>query len=70
MAVAVWDDPNDARTTVNVAKKARLRKLRTTEGDAELDGGAYAMRARSQHQHINQRTVWAGAYSRPLLSSI
>jgi U3 small nucleolar RNA-associated protein 18 len=54
-----WEDPDDAQTIVNVAKVARLRKLRSAETEAELAGGRYVQRIRTQHQRINQRTAWA-----------
>lgn len=54
-----WEDPDDAHTTVNIAKLARLRKLRSAETEAELAGGRYVQRLRTQHQRINQRTAWA-----------
>ena len=56
---AAWEDPDDAETTVNVAKLARLRKLRSNETEAELAGGRYVQRIRTQHQCLNQRTSWA-----------
>lgn len=56
---AAWEDPDEADATVNVAKVARLRKLRSTESEAELEGERYVQRIRTQHQRMNQRTSWA-----------
>ncbi len=35
----VWDDPDDALVEVNVASRARLRKLRQGEEETTLPGG-------------------------------
>jgi len=34
----VWSDPADAEITVNLASKARLRKLRVSHSQQEVDG--------------------------------
>lgn len=44
---------------MNVAKLARLRKLRSAVTEAELEGSHYVQRIRTQHQRLNQRTSWA-----------
>ena len=55
----VWEDPDDANSTVNVARLARLRKLRTDEAETDLDGARYVARIRKQHRRLHQRTGWA-----------
>ena len=55
----VWEDPDDAKSTVNVARTARLRKLRTDEAETDLDGARYVARLRKQHRRMHQRTGWA-----------
>jgi U3 small nucleolar RNA-associated protein 18 len=55
----VWEDPDDATATVNVASRNRLRKLRQTEGEAVLSGAEYEKRLRQQHAKLNPRTAWA-----------
>lgn len=54
-----WDDQHDASTDVNVAKRARVRKLRAEESDVKLDGVTYLQRTRTHHKRVNQRTTWA-----------
>ena len=51
----VWEDPDDAKSTVNVARTARLRKLRTDEAETDLDGARYVARLRKQHRRMHQR---------------
>jgi U3 small nucleolar RNA-associated protein 18 len=58
-AAGVWEDPDDAKSTVNVARLARLRKLRTDEAETDLDGARYVARIRKQHRRLHQRTGWA-----------
>ena len=55
----VWEDPDDAKSTVNIARVARLRKLRTDEAETDLDGAQYVARIRKQHRRLHQRTGWA-----------
>lgn len=55
--VPVWADPADAEVSVNLASKARLRKLRASHGQQEIDGEC------SSHQDL--QTCFLG--SRTLL---
>ena len=64
-----WEDPDDVGTIVNVAKRARLRKLREDEGEAELDGKKYQQRVRTQHKRIHPRTDWADLETPGLLGN-
>ena len=64
-----WEDPDDVGTIVNVAKRARLRKLREDEGEAELDGKKYQQRVRTQHKRIHRRTDWADLETPGLLGN-
>lgn len=56
---AVWEDPADSDIRVNVADKARLRKLRKEENQRQLNGRQYESALRQQHQQLNPRTGWA-----------
>jgi U3 small nucleolar RNA-associated protein 18 len=56
---AVWEDPDDAKSTVNIARLARLRKLRVDESETDVDGARYVARIRKQHRRLNPRTGWA-----------
>lgn len=64
-----WEDPDDVGTIVNVAKRARLRKLREDEGEAELDGKKFQQRVRTQHKRIHRRTDWADLETPGLLGN-
>ncbi|KAG2492616.1 hypothetical protein HYH03_009032 [Edaphochlamys debaryana] len=55
----VWSDPDDVTVAVAVASRARLRKLRTREGQETMDGTEYEAALRRQHAALNPRTSWA-----------
>lgn len=46
---AAWDDEDDAGIAVDIASTARLRKLRTTEGEVAIAGDEYSRRLRERH---------------------
>ena len=54
-----WEDEDDAEVEVAVAASSRLRKLRRSEDEAALAGGAYVERLRAEHARLNPRTGWA-----------
>jgi len=56
---AVWSDDADEPLRVPVASTSRLRKLRGSQEEQELDGGEYEARLRTQHEALNPRTAWA-----------
>lgn len=56
---SVWHDPADVDTVVEIAKVSRLRKLRSSEGQTELNGIQLESALRSQHTKLNPRTQWA-----------
>jgi len=43
-----WEDDDDAKVTVNIANKNRLRKLRETQDEDEIAGDEYEKRLRSR----------------------
>ncbi|XVF60810.1 hypothetical protein PTKIN_Ptkin08bG0077900 [Pterospermum kingtungense] len=56
---AVWVDEEEERTTINIAKVNRLRKLRKEEDESLISGSEYISRLRAQHAKLNPRTEWA-----------
>lgn len=54
-----WFDDEEDRTTINIAKVNRLRKLRQEEDEVVVSGSAYVSRLRAQHVKLNPRTEWA-----------
>lgn len=58
-AKSVWSDPADADTMIEIAKSTRLRKLRSSECQNEVDGVELEAALRSQHSKLNPRTKWA-----------
>jgi U3 small nucleolar RNA-associated protein 18 len=55
----VWEDPADAEIRVNLASKARLRKLRTGHQQSSVGGSTYESALRKQHAALHPRTGWA-----------
>ncbi|XWS41077.1 hypothetical protein CRYUN_Cryun17cG0049600 [Craigia yunnanensis] len=56
---AVWVDEEEERTTINIAKVNRLRKLRKEEDESVISGSEYISRLRAQHAKLNPGTEWA-----------
>ncbi|XVF41147.1 hypothetical protein PTKIN_Ptkin01aG0256800 [Pterospermum kingtungense] len=56
---AVWVDEEDEKTSINIAKVNRLRKLRKEEDESVISGSEYVSRLRAQHAKLNPRTEWA-----------
>ncbi|XP_022741056.1 U3 small nucleolar RNA-associated protein 18 homolog [Durio zibethinus] len=56
---AVWVDEEEERTTINIAKVNRLRKLRKEEDESVISGSEYISRLRAQHAKLNPATEWA-----------
>ncbi|XVF24408.1 hypothetical protein REPUB_Repub13aG0125300 [Reevesia pubescens] len=56
---AVWVDEEEERTTINIAKVNRLRKLRKEEDESLISGSEYIARLRAQHAKLNPGTEWA-----------
>ncbi|XP_065861028.1 U3 small nucleolar RNA-associated protein 18 homolog [Euphorbia lathyris] len=56
---AVWVDEEEERTTVNIAKTNRLRKLRKEEEESLITGREYVARLRAHHAKLNRGTEWA-----------
>ena len=54
-----WVDEEEERTTINIAKVNRIRKLRQEEGEVTISESAYVSRLRAQHVKLNPRTEWA-----------
>ncbi|XP_027113095.1 U3 small nucleolar RNA-associated protein 18 homolog [Coffea arabica] len=55
----VWIDEEEERTSVNIAKVNRLRKLRKEEDESVISGSAYVSRLRAHHAKLNPGTEWA-----------
>ncbi|XP_050364590.1 U3 small nucleolar RNA-associated protein 18 homolog [Argentina anserina] len=62
---AVWEDDEEAKANVNIAKVNRLRKLRKEEDESLLSGSKYVSRLRAQHVKLNPGTEWAQLDSEP-----
>ncbi|KAJ6681264.1 WD-REPEAT PROTEIN-RELATED [Salix koriyanagi] len=56
---AVWLDEEEEKTTINIAKVNRLRKLRKDEDESLISGSQYVSRLRAQHAKMNPGTDWA-----------
>lgn len=54
-----WVDEDDGKTTINIAKVNRLRKLRKEEDETVISGSAYVARLRAHHAKLNPGTDWA-----------
>ncbi|GMH13301.1 hypothetical protein Nepgr_015142 [Nepenthes gracilis] len=54
-----WVDEEEERTTINIAKVNRLRKLRKEEDETIISGSDYVSRLRAQHAKLNPNTEWA-----------
>ncbi|XP_019154104.1 PREDICTED: U3 small nucleolar RNA-associated protein 18 homolog [Ipomoea nil] len=54
-----WIDEEEEKTSINVAKVNRLRKLRKEEDESVISGSAYVARLRAQHVKLNPGTEWA-----------
>lgn len=54
-----WIDEEEEKTSVNIAKVNRLRKLRKEEDESVISGSAYVSRLRAQHVKLNPGTEWA-----------
>lgn len=55
----VWLDEEEEKTSINIAKVNRLRKLRKEEDESVISGSAYVSRLRAQHVKLNPSTEWA-----------
>ncbi|KAI7990948.1 hypothetical protein LOK49_LG12G01363 [Camellia lanceoleosa] len=61
----VWVDDEEEKTSINIAKVNRLRKLRKAEDESVISGSAYVSRLRAHHVKLNPGTEWAQLDSRP-----
>ncbi|KAJ1434889.1 WD40/YVTN repeat-like-containing domain superfamily [Sesbania bispinosa] len=55
----VWVDEEEEKTTVNIAKVNRLRKLRKEEDENLIFASEYVSRLRAQYVKLNPGTDWA-----------
>ncbi|XP_024166424.1 U3 small nucleolar RNA-associated protein 18 homolog isoform X2 [Rosa chinensis] len=62
---AVWEDDEEAKANVNIARVNRLRKLRKEEDESLISGSEYVSRLRAQHVKLNPGTEWAQLDSEP-----
>lgn len=60
----VWVDEEEEKTTINISKVNRLRKLRKEEDESLISGSVYVTRLRAQHSKLNPGTEWAKLDSR------
>ncbi|KAG6423441.1 hypothetical protein SASPL_113837 [Salvia splendens] len=65
----VWVDDEEKKTSINIAKINKLRKLRKGEDESVISGEAYESRLRAQHMKMNRGTDWARPNSQPVYSS-
>ncbi|KAJ1436346.1 WD40/YVTN repeat-like-containing domain superfamily [Sesbania bispinosa] len=63
----VWVDEEEEKTTVNIAKVNRLRKLRKEEDENLISAFEYVSRLRAQYVKLNPGTDWAQLDSRSKL---
>ena len=54
-----WEDADDARAEVDLAGRAKLRKLRVAPEETTVDGGEFQKRLRARHARLHPRTEWA-----------
>jgi U3 small nucleolar RNA-associated protein 18 len=54
-----WVDSDDAAVKVDLASTDRLRKLRRTPAETEVEGGEYAERLKKQHRKLHGEHKWA-----------
>ncbi|KAG8370753.1 hypothetical protein BUALT_Bualt13G0016300 [Buddleja alternifolia] len=55
----VWIDDEEEKTSINITKVNKLRKLRKEEDESVISGSAYVSRLRAQHIKMNPGTDWA-----------
>ncbi|PSR94838.1 U3 small nucleolar RNA-associated protein [Actinidia chinensis var. chinensis] len=55
----VWVDDEEEKTSINIARVNRLRKLRKEEDESVISGSAYVSRLRAHHAKLNPGTEWA-----------
>ncbi|KAL4558717.1 hypothetical protein LXL04_036918 [Taraxacum kok-saghyz] len=55
----VWVDEEEQKTTINISKINRLRKIRNTEDETIISGSEYISRLRAHHTKLNPGTNWA-----------
>lgn len=65
----VWVDDEEKRTSINIAKVNKLRKLRKEEDESVISGEVYESRLRAQHMKMNRGTDWAHPNAQPTYSS-
>ncbi|KZT35439.1 WD40 repeat-like protein [Sistotremastrum suecicum HHB10207 ss-3] len=56
---AAWHDPADDALTVSLTSKTKLRKLRDSKDEDEVDGRVYQRKLRQQFEKINPTPEWA-----------
>ncbi|KAJ1396546.1 WD40/YVTN repeat-like-containing domain superfamily [Sesbania bispinosa] len=66
----VWVDEEEEKTTVNIAKVNRLRKLRKEEDENLISASEYVSRLRAQYVKLNPGTDWAQLDSRLMANGI
>ncbi|KAL1559661.1 U3 small nucleolar RNA-associated protein 18 [Salvia divinorum] len=65
----VWVDDEEKKTSIDIAKVNKLRKLRKGEYESVISGEAYESRLRAQHMKMNPGTDWACPNAQPVYSS-
>ncbi|XP_065834531.1 U3 small nucleolar RNA-associated protein 18 homolog isoform X2 [Oscarella lobularis] len=63
-----WIDEDDEREKVEIATKKRLKKLRSTAEEKELDGTTYTSRLRKQFERVTGTPSWADLSTKKSIS--
>ncbi len=58
---AAWVDEDDARVSVDLTQKSRLKKLRVEAGESVVKGNVYSARLCANFEELNPRPRWAQA---------
>jgi U3 small nucleolar RNA-associated protein 18 len=61
-----WEDSEDDRLAVSLARNPRMRKLRVNEDEDIVSGKEYTKRLRRQFERLNPVPEWAQPSARPL----
>ncbi|KQK05209.1 U3 small nucleolar RNA-associated protein 18 homolog [Brachypodium distachyon] len=65
-----WEDDEEERTEVDIAKVSRLRKLRKEADERVISGRDYEARLRGHHAKLNPFTGWADMDRKPPLPGV
>ncbi|CAD6504212.1 BgTH12-05946 [Blumeria graminis f. sp. triticale] len=60
-----WEDSDDERMIISLARHSKLRKLRFNEEEDTVTGTEYMIRLRKQHEILNPTPPWAQGAFKP-----